>query len=109
MFKNKGKSVRQIEYASIIGNLGYVTDYTRHDLAYDIGLLCMFTSRQSKEHCQAIQRVMWYLKKTVNLDLHYHRFPVVLEGYSDVDWNTLSYDFKATSGYAFNIVRGVVS
>ncbi|KAI5397990.1 hypothetical protein KIW84_063704 [Lathyrus oleraceus] len=29
--------------------------------------------------------------------------------YIDVDWNTLSDDSKATNGYMFNIVRGVVS
>ncbi|TYK01608.1 retrotransposon protein, putative, Ty1-copia subclass [Cucumis melo var. makuwa] len=30
-------------------------------------------------------------------------------GYSDVDWNSLSDDSKATSGYIFNIARGVVA
>lgn len=51
---------------------------------------------------------MWYLKKTVNLGLHYQRFPAVLEGYSDEYWNTLSDDSKATNGYVFNIVVGAV-
>lgn len=52
---------------------------------------------------------MQYLKNTANLGLHYSRFPVVLEGYSDAYWNTLSDDSKSTSGYIFNIVGGVVS
>ncbi|CAL8165955.1 unnamed protein product [Prunus armeniaca] len=54
---------------------------------------------------------MQYLKRTMNLGLHYEKFPVVLEGYSDVDWNTLSDDSKATSGYIyiFNIAGGAVS
>jgi hypothetical protein len=51
---------------------------------------------------------MRYLKKTMNLGLHYKRFPAVLEGYSDADWNTLSDDSKATSGYIFNIAGGAV-
>ncbi|KAE9587553.1 putative RNA-directed DNA polymerase [Lupinus albus] len=61
------------------------------------------------EHWHAIERVMRYLKKTINLGLHYKRFPAVLEGYSDADWNTLLDDSKATSGYIFSIAGGAVS
>lgn len=52
---------------------------------------------------------MRYLKRTINLGLHYKRFPAVLEGYNDADWNTLSDDSKATSGYIFSIAGGAVS
>ena len=52
---------------------------------------------------------MKYLKRTINLGLHYQKFPVVLEGYNDVDWYTLSDDTKATSGYIFSIDGGAVS
>ncbi|XP_050908496.1 secreted RxLR effector protein 161-like [Lathyrus oleraceus] len=109
LFKNTGESVRQTEYTSIIGSVSYATDCTKLNIAYVVGLLCRFTSRPSKEHWKAIERVMRYLKKTIDLGLHYHKFPVVLEGYSDADWNTLSDDSKATSGYIFSIARGVVS
>ncbi|KAK2362989.1 hypothetical protein QL285_088008 [Trifolium repens] len=52
---------------------------------------------------------MRYLKKTMKLGIHYKRFPVVLEGYIDADWNTLSDDSKATDGYIFSIAGGAVS
>ena len=52
---------------------------------------------------------MRYHKKTQNLGLHYQKFPVVLEGYNDVDWNSLSYDSNATSDYIFNIAEGAVA
>ena len=52
---------------------------------------------------------MRYLKKTQNLGLHYNKFPVVLEGYNDADWNSLLDDSKATSGYIFNITGGAVA
>ena len=61
------------------------------------------------EHWHAIERGMRYLKRTINLGLHYKRFLVVLEGYNDADWNTLSDDSKATNGYIFNIAGGAVS
>ncbi|CAJ2678824.1 unnamed protein product [Trifolium pratense] len=109
LFKNTGDSIRQSEYASVIGSLRYVTDCTRPDIAYAVGQLCRFTSRPGNEHWEAINRVMGYLKKTMNLGLHYLRFPAVLEGYSDADWNTLSDDSKATSGFIFSIAGGAVS
>ncbi|XP_028225015.1 uncharacterized protein LOC114406474 [Glycine soja] len=68
-----------------------------------------FSSRPSMEHWHAIERVMRYLKRTINLGLHYKRFLGVLEGYSDADWNTLSDDSKATSGYIFSIAGEAVS
>jgi len=52
---------------------------------------------------------MRYLKGTMTLGLHYQKYPVVLEGYNDADWNTLSDDSKATSGYIFSIAGGAVS
>ena len=45
----------------------------------------------------------------MNLGLHYQKFPIVLEGYNNADWNTLSDDSKETSGYIFSIVGGVIS
>lgn len=109
LFKNTSESVRQIEYTSIIDSLRYATNCTRLDIAYVVGLLCRFTSSLSKEHWQAIEQVMRSLKKAVNLGLHYIRFPDVLEGYNDVDWNTLSDDSKSGSGYIFNIAGVDVS
>jgi len=105
LFKNTGDGVRQTKYASIIGSLRYATDCTRPDIAYVVGLLCRFTSRPSKEHWHAIERVMRYLKGTMTLGLHYQRYPAVIEGYNDTDWNTLSDDSKATSGYIFSIAE----
>ncbi|KAL4032484.1 hypothetical protein IC575_005562 [Cucumis melo] len=109
LFKNTGDSANQTEYASIIGSLRYAADCTRPDIAYVIGLLCRFTSRPSLEDWNAIERVMRYLKKTQNLGLHYNKFPTVLEGYNDADWNSLSDDSKATSCYIFNIAGGAVA
>ena len=52
---------------------------------------------------------MRYLKRIINLGLHYKRFPTVLEGNNDADWNTLLDDSKATSGYIFSTAGGVIS
>ena len=49
------------DYASIIGSLRYVTDCTRLDIAYAVGVLSRFTSKPSKDHWLAIEQVMRYL------------------------------------------------
>ncbi|KAA0036533.1 retrotransposon protein, putative, Ty1-copia subclass [Cucumis melo var. makuwa] len=109
LFKNTSDSVNQSEYASIIGSMRYAADCTKLDIAYAVGLLYRFTSRPSLEHWNAINRVMRYLQKTQDLGLHYNKFPVVHEGYNDADWNSLSDNSKATSGYIFNIAGGAVA
>ena len=107
LFKNTNDIVNQSVYASIIGSLIYVADCTRPDIT--LRLLCRFTSRPNLEHWNVIEQVIRYLKKTQNLGLHYQKFSVVLEGYIDVDWNSLSNDSKATSSYIFNIAGGIVA
>ena len=109
LFKNISDSVNQNTCASIIGSLRYATDCTSPDIVYVVGVLCRFTSRPSMKHRLAIERVMRYLKRTMNLELHYKKHPVILEGFSDADWNTLSDDSKVTIGYIFSIASGAVS
>ncbi|XP_070668500.1 uncharacterized protein [Malus domestica] len=71
---------RQIKYASVIGSLRYATDCTRPDIAYAV-VFCVGT--------QAV--------------------PIWNIGYNNANWNTLSKDSKATSGYIFNIAGAAVS
>lgn len=45
----------------------------------------------------------------MNLGLYNQQFVVVLEGYNDIDWNTLLDDSKATTNYIFSIVYEAIS
>ena len=78
LFKNTCDYVRQSEYAIIIDSLRHATNFTRPDITYVVGLLYRLTNRPSNEHCHAIEKVMRYLKRTMNLGLHYQKFLVVL-------------------------------
>ena len=42
--KNRRKGISPIEYTRVIGNLMYLTNYTRPDLAYTISKLSRYTS-----------------------------------------------------------------
>ena len=47
--------LNQKDYASIIDSLCYVTDGTRPDIAYAVGVLSKFTSKPSRDHWLAIE------------------------------------------------------
>ncbi|KAK4401996.1 Retrovirus-related Pol polyprotein from transposon TNT 1-94 [Sesamum angolense] len=84
LFKNEsGVSVAQLRYSQIIGSLQCLANGTRSDISFSISKLARYTSCPDKTHWGALDRVLRYLKGTVSLAIHYSRFPVVLDGYSD--------------------------
>ncbi|KAK4382300.1 Retrovirus-related Pol polyprotein from transposon TNT 1-94 [Sesamum angolense] len=92
----------------IIGSLMYIMNYTRPNIAYAINKLSRFKSNPSKDHWKGLIRVLRYLKYPSNYELHYTRYPVVLEGYSDANWISDSKDTKSISRYVFTIGGGAV-
>ena len=52
---NEDEIFNQKDFSSIIDSLRYVTDCTRLDIAYAVGVLSRFTSKLSKEHWLAIK------------------------------------------------------
>jgi hypothetical protein len=73
-----------------------------------VGVLARFTSKPNFEHWNAMTRLMRYLKRIVNYDLLYQKYPAVIEGYGDADWNTLSGDSLSTTGYVFTLGGGAI-
>ncbi|GKC89996.1 hypothetical protein Tco_1150645 [Tanacetum coccineum] len=54
---NTGKPVYPLKYSRAISCLMYAMMSTRHDIAYAVGRLSMFTSNPSRQHWHAIIRV----------------------------------------------------
>ena len=106
---NDDEIFNQKDYASIIGNLHYVTNCIGPDIAYAVRVLSRFTSKPSKDHWLAIEWVMRYLIGTKSYGLFYKKYPVVIEAFSDADWNTLSGDSLSTTGYIFTLGSSVIS
>jgi hypothetical protein len=73
-----------------------------------VGVLARFTSKTNFEHWNAITCLMRYLKRTAHYGLLYQKYPVVIEGYSDTNWNTLSGDSLSTIGYVFTLGGGAI-
>nr|GEX68157.1 pyruvate kinase, cytosolic isozyme [Tanacetum cinerariifolium] len=79
LMPNKGLAVSQLEYSRVIGYLMYAMTCTRPDIAFVVAKLSRYTSNPRTQHRQAIQRVLKYLKKTMEYRLVYSSYPSVLE------------------------------
>ncbi|GJY34782.1 zinc finger, CCHC-type containing protein [Tanacetum coccineum] len=101
LMPNNGQAVSQFEYSRMIGCLMYVITCTRSDIAFTVGKLSRYTSNPSTQHWQAIQRVLKYLKKTMDYRLTYTGYPSVLEGYTNASWISNTKDTSSISGWVF--------
>jgi hypothetical protein len=61
----------------------YLDSATRPDISVAVSKLSRFVSNLGDDHWCALERVMRYLKGTLNYGIYYSRNPKVLEGYSD--------------------------
>lgn len=106
---NSGKPVKQLEYSRVIGSLMYAMSCTRPDIAFTVGMLSRFTSNPGKAHWDAVQRLMRYLKATLNYSLLYSGYPGVVEGYSDASWCSEPDECRSTGGYVFTLGGAAIS
>nr|GEU44490.1 zinc finger, CCHC-type [Tanacetum cinerariifolium] len=101
LMPNNGQAVSQLEYYNVIGFMLYAMTYARPNIAFAVGKLSMYTSNPGIQHWQAIQRVLKYLKKTIDCNLIYTGYPSVLEGYTDSSWISNTEDNSSISGWVF--------
>ncbi|KAL2245991.1 UNVERIFIED_CONTAM: Retrovirus-related Pol polyprotein from transposon TNT 1-94 [Sesamum indicum] len=107
--KNKSDSVSQAEYAKIIGSVMFLMNYTRPDIAYTVSRLSRYTHNPNNEYWNALRRLLRYLKGTINLSLHFNKFPPMLEGFCDANWVTDNDEVSSTSGFVFTLGGGAIS
>ncbi|GJU71817.1 zinc finger, CCHC-type containing protein [Tanacetum coccineum] len=108
LMPNNGQAASQLEYSKVIGCLMYAMTCTRPDIAFAVGKLSMYTSNPGTQHWKAIQRVLKYLKKTMDYKLTYNSYPSVLEGYTDASWISNSEDNSSISGWVFLLGGGAI-
>ncbi|GKE32530.1 hypothetical protein Tco_1451852 [Tanacetum coccineum] len=88
------------KYSRVFGCLMYVMTCTRPDIAFAVGKLSRYTGNPGTQHWQEIQRVLKYLKKTMDYRLMYTGYPSVLEGYIDASWISNTEHNSSTSGWS---------
>ena len=87
----------------------YLAGATRPDISFALSKLSRFTSNPGKDHWDALERVLRYLRGTIEYGIHYTGYPSVLEGYSDSNWISDADAIKATSGYVFTLAGAAVT
>jgi hypothetical protein len=112
----------RLEYQQAVGSIIYTMLGTQPDLAFTVFALSKYCSNPAPEHAIAVQRVLQYLQKTLNIGITYsgQENSAVIEvtdslistgitGFTDSDWAGDKDSCKSTSGYVFLLYRGAVS
>ena len=79
----------------------YIIKCTRFDIGYSDSKLSRFTSNRSMDQWNAIKKVFNYLRCSLDNRLHYTSYPIVFEGYSDVNCISDTKNLKFISEYIF--------
>ena len=102
-------------YQHLIGKLLYIACGTHPDITFTVGCLSQQCSDPQISHIRAIRRVLQYLKKTMNLEIHYNslyndtQHLLTTLDYTDSNFTGNISERKSTMGYCFFLVRGVIS
>jgi hypothetical protein len=92
-------------YQRLVGKLIYLS-HTRPDISYAVNLVSQFMHCPSKDHMDAVGRILQYLKSDPGRGLMFsNNGHLDIEGYTDADWAGNLFDRKSTSGY-FTFVGG---
>jgi hypothetical protein len=105
----KGKSINQKVYRSMIGSLLYLCA-SRPDIMLSVCMCSRFQANHKECHLMAVKRIFRYLVHTPNLGFWYPRGSTFnLLGYSDSDCASCKVDRKSTSGTCQFLGRSLVS
>ena len=61
-------------------------NFTRPNIAYVVCRLSRYTHNLNKEHWSALNRLLEYLRGTINYGIMYSEFPSTLEMCCDATW-----------------------
>src|SRR6266852_5279991 len=98
-------------YAQLIGELQFVANSTRPDIAYAVNRLASYTANPSMQHVAALKRVLRYLAGTRDLEITYKHAPESpesFEGYADTAYRNRD-DGKSITGYVFVAAGGAIT
>jgi hypothetical protein len=109
--KEDDDSCNKVKYQSAVGSLLFLSNRTRPDISYAVGVTARFSANPSVVHWSAVKRIMRYLNGSIDLGLLYVREEGTgkLVGYSDADWAGDLDDRKSTSGYVFQLSGSAIT
>ncbi|GJT99514.1 retrovirus-related pol polyprotein from transposon TNT 1-94 [Tanacetum coccineum] len=95
-----GILVDQTRYRGMVGSLMYLT-VSGPNLVFVVCMCARYQAKPTKKHLEAIKRVFWYLKGTINMGLWYPKDNAMsLIAYADADHAGCQDSRRSTSGSA---------
>ncbi|KAK2410077.1 putative mitochondrial protein [Trifolium repens] len=105
----KGISVDQSLYRSMIGSLLYLTA-SRPYITYAVGVCARYQADPKVSHLTQVKRILKYVNGTSDYGImHSHCENSTLYGYCDADWAGSADDRKSTSGGCFFLGTNLIS
>jgi len=98
-------------YLHAIGELTWLANGTRPDIAYAAGVLARFNNCAGKAEWIAVKHLLHYIKGTIDYKLHYgpHPHPAAFASFSDADFAGDVNSAKSTTGFVLLMGGGAVS
>ena len=96
---------RSNSFARLLGELQYLTNCTRPDIAFTMNRLVSYTANPSLQHFAALKRVLQYLAGTKNYGITYSKSATSTNNNFFFRFANAAFanhdDHKSTSGYVF--------
>ena len=92
----------------MIESLMYAMIMTRSDLIYSLSVLSRYCFNPNSTHIKAVIRVLRYIKRTLDYDIHYEGKEVLIK-YIDADFAGTVNDRRSIDNYAFFLSEDPIS
>ena len=96
-------------YRELIGNLIYLANATRPDIAFAVSSLSSFCDNPNISHWKSAKHVLRYLRGTLDYKITYKKINSKLEAYVDSDWAGDINDRRSCTGYVTMLAGGPIS
>ena len=102
---------RSNSFARLLGELQYIANAMRPDIAYAVNRLASYTANPSMQHTIALKRILRYLSGTRTHGITYKALPESKEffsGYADAAYGNAD-ESRLTTGYVFLAGDGAIT
>ena len=102
---------RSNSFTRLLGELQFIANATRPDIAYAVNRLASYTANPSMQHVGALKCILWYLSGTRTHSIMYKALPQepnFFFGYADASYGNAD-DRRSISGYVFLARNGAIT
>jgi hypothetical protein len=107
VMESERREMQLVPYRKLVGELLYLMNTSRPDIAHAVGTLARFMENPGKKHWNAAKRVLRYLAGTKNIgivmngNVDYSKYHIT--AYSDADWGRDIHGRKSIYGYIIHL------